>query len=142
MSNRYAYSTDGETYRGEFGSVEDACDDAVANVDGDSEFWVGECVPPPQPETLWDVEDWVEHVACQDEYAHESAEGWGVTTLAQRDEVERDVRAVLAAWLDRHGLRPTHFNVDNPRRFICRWPTNGKWYAEAADEPVKEAANV
>ena len=142
MGKKYAYSTNGESYSGDFDSVEAACDEAVADVPADTAFWVGECVPPPQPEDLWDVGDWIEHVSCQDEYSHDIAEGWGTTTLAQRDEVERDVRAALAAWLDRHGLRPTHFNIDNPQKFICRWPDGGKGYAEPADDQLKEAAHV
>jgi len=41
------------------------------------------------------------------------AEDWDMSTKEQRAELEREVRSVMAAWLDRHNLRPTFFNVHN-----------------------------
>ena len=69
-------------------------------------FWVGKCVPPPRPEDMWCAEDWLEHVSVQDSYSGEWAEDWDGSTRVQRNELEQEVRSVLAAWLDRHNLRP------------------------------------
>lgn len=41
-----------------------------------------------------------------------NADGWYRSTTAQREELEREVRAVMAAWLDRHDLRPKFWNAD------------------------------
>lgn len=114
---KYSLSWDGETYYGEYETKQEA---EQAGFDDDEYFkergwfWVGECVPPAQPEDLWNAEDWLEHVSCQDEYCAEWAEDWDQSTREQREELEREVRGVMAAWLDRHGLRPRFWNIENP----------------------------
>lgn len=112
----FAISTDEENFIGTYGTIEEAIDEAV-NGYAYEKFWIGECVPPTQPEDLWSAEDWLEHVSVQDDYAGEWAEDWDGSTGEQRKELEQTVRKAMAEWLDRHELRPRHFNVANVVRY-------------------------
>ena len=115
---RYAYSTDGENYGyADFEHVEAACKEAAVEVGAGGTFWVGELCSPTQPEDWWCAEDWLEHVSCQDAYRGDHAEDWDTSSDAQRSELEEEVRKVMAAWLDRHDLRPAFFNIREPRKF-------------------------
>lgn len=60
---------------------------------------------------------WLETVSVSEEYSLECAEGWDRSTLLQRDELESEVAPILAAWLDRHKLRPKFFVVKYPNEF-------------------------
>ena len=106
----YCYSHDEETFHGDFPTYEAAVEAGRSDA-GDRPVFVGEAVPPTQPEDWWNAEDWLEHVSVQDEYSGDWAEDWDNSTKEQREELEREVRAVMAAWLDRHDLRPKFFNV-------------------------------
>ena len=108
---RFAYSTDGECYSGDFASREEAIAEAAVHHE---HFWTGQCVAPPQPEDSWDPEDWLEHVSVQDEYSHDYADGWDTSSKEDRDELRQLVRAIMANWLDRHGLRPQFYSILNP----------------------------
>jgi hypothetical protein len=83
----------------------------------DSSFWVGRCVKPTQPEDFWRAEDWLEHVACQDEYSTDWAEGWddGITK-GQMQELESAVRKIMGEWLDRHKLRPRFYGIEDAEK--------------------------
>ena len=109
MGRQFAYSRDGESYNGRFDTFEEAKAEACA---AGCRF-VGECVEPPAPEGYFDADDWIEHVSCQDEYSIDAADDWCRPTREQREELNREVQAVMAAWLDRHGFRPTFFLIDN-----------------------------
>lgn len=117
-STKYSFSRNEEIYEGTFDSLEAVCDEAAANLGVGATFWVGEQQSPMPPENLWDAELWLEHVACQDDYSGECAEDWGRATKMQRQELEDQIRPILAAWLDRHRLRPNFWTIANPRRFF------------------------
>lgn len=109
----FAISTDNENFHSKCPTIEAAIEEAIHDYDYEH-FWVGRVIPPPQPETLWAAEDWLEHVSVQDEYSGEWAEEWDGSTDDQRAELETEVRRVMAAWLDRHQLRPKFFNITDP----------------------------
>lgn len=113
MDVAFSYSRDESRFHGSFDTREEAVAEAL---DGYEEGWVGENEPPPQPEYLWDAEDWLEHVSCQDEYGSDAAEGWDDSTKEQRAELEIEVRKVMAAWLDKYDLRPKFWTVVNTER--------------------------
>lgn len=115
---RYAYSLDEERYHGNFASEADAFFEVTTEHPG-CRFWIGECVPPTQPEDYWHTEDWLEHVSCQDSYSTEWSEGWDHSTPEQRAELESLIRPVLAEWLDRHGLRPTFFEIGDVTEYAA-----------------------
>lgn len=92
---KYAVSRDGELYHGEFSSIEEAKTEASLN--GWGKYFVGECDVPVQPESWWKY--------------------WDESTKEQREELEEEVRNVMSAWLDRHGLRPRFCNIVNPIEF-------------------------
>lgn len=107
----FSYSFDEQEYNGAFATREEAIAEAEAEDNGI--FWTGENVPATAPEDWWEAEDWLEHVSCQDEYNGDHADGWDHSSKSQRAELESLVRPILAAWLDRHSLRPKFFNVTN-----------------------------
>jgi len=109
---KYAYSTDKEHYHGEFDSPEEAATECIENDDVDS-CYVGEVIPPTPPETYIDVDAIIEHIQEQDDYNMEFAEDWPDASAAQRKELDEALTAAFAAWLDKHGLRPTHYVVHN-----------------------------
>lgn len=113
---KYAYSFDELEYFGGYNSVAEAVDEACAEGAPGQSFWVGEEMPPSDPESMWDASDWLEHVSQQDEYSPDCADGWDVSTKEQLEELEKEVRAVMAAWLDKHNLRPAFFVIKNVER--------------------------
>lgn len=110
----YAYSTQEDTgYVGGFETREEAIQ--AAREDGlDSVYYLGEERPPIAPENLFDPEDWLEKVSCHEDYSIEVADGWDdPVTKDQLEELQAEVSLVMAAWLDRHKLRPKFFLVEN-----------------------------
>ncbi len=130
--HKFSISDDGENFGGdEFVTVGEACDRASESVRVGEVFYVGENFVPPQPAALWDAEDWLEHVSCQDEYCCDAADGWDGSTDEQQKELEREVRAVMAAWLDKHDLRPAFWMVRNVKKFRVSSIRDGqKFYEE------------
>ena len=112
--NHYSLSLDGERFSGRYATIEEALKDADSNI-----VFVGLAVAPPQPETFWAAEDWLEHVSTQDPYCGDWADNWDDSTHQQRAELEDEVRKVLAAWLDRHGLRPRFWDVKDVVEYVA-----------------------
>lgn len=112
----WSFTRDGH-FTGPFNTIDEAIEDvrlSTASFECQPDYvYVGECVPPRQPETYWEASDWLEHVGCSDEYLDEASDDWDRSTAEQRDELEQEVKKVLAAWLDRHKLRPAFFMVEN-----------------------------
>lgn len=115
--SEWSFSLDEERYEGQFKSMGDAIFAALKEADEGALFWVGENRPPTQPEEWWEAENWLEHVSCQDEYDSDCADSWDNSTKEQREELEIEVRKILGAWLDRHGLRPGFWIVREPTEF-------------------------
>jgi hypothetical protein len=129
--SEYSYSTNEENYDGTYASIKAACDAAAADVGVGGHFWVGENVPPPQPEFRWDAEDWLEQVSCQDEYSIDAAVGWDQSTKVEREELEALVRPILAAWLDRHGNRPQFWMIEKPQKYYVAGKVGDVFEVEA-----------
>jgi hypothetical protein len=115
-SSSWAISSNGENYGCTTFPTEDAAITEGMEYYAGEPFYVGKLEEPPQPEEFFGCDDWLDHVSCQDDYAGDHADGWDCSTEEQRDELDKEVRKVLAAWLDRHNLRPTFFNVTHPKR--------------------------
>lgn len=120
---KYSYSIDdGESFFGAYDSRGAAAEGARDCLELEETKTAGQSVltarnvAPPPPESFWDAESWLEQVSMQDEYCFLD-DHWFYDLLglgekearALTDELEKEVRAVMAAWLDRHDLRPTHF---------------------------------
>lgn len=101
IAGKWGVSSDGEQYW----VAGDTRDKALAESSpGD---WIGQFEDPTPPENLWNAEDWIEHVLCHDDYNGDWAEHSVSASVDQLNELETEVRKVLAEWLDRHALRPT-----------------------------------
>ncbi len=116
---QYGMSFDKEHYDGRFASREEAAEEA-ASLCGEHDttrFWIGEVVPPPQPETYFDIDQVIDHANDQDEYSSEWAEDWFSPTKEQIAEVEASVKAVIGQWFDKHDLRPAFYNIGDSWRY-------------------------
>ncbi len=114
----YAFSTNSEHYHCHvLNSFREAIDEALKETGDGDFFYVGEVVKPTPPEDLWSVEDWIEHVSCQDDYSGDFADGWFNATKDQVEELEGFVKAIMTHWLDKHKLRPTHYNIPNSVKY-------------------------
>lgn len=113
QAERWFYSLDEEHYEGDFATREEAIAEGREAYPGDT-IYVGKGTPPIQPEAAWDADDWLDCVSNLDDYCLDCADDWNRATKEQRDELEALVRPILAAWLDRHGLRPTFVLINKP----------------------------
>lgn len=119
---RWTLSPDGEIYEAPLCCErETAIATGFALYDGEP-FYMARCELPPAPEGYFDAESWLETVSCQDDYMGDHAENWDNSTKEQRDELTKEVQAVMAAWLDRHNLRPTFWNAHDPERIGAKAP--------------------
>lgn len=132
----FSISTDQENYSGNHSTEIEALEEAFADNDCQS-VWVGEDESPTQPEEFWQAEYWLEHVSCQEEYGSDWAEGWDQSTKEQREELENEVSKVMAAWLDRHNLRPKFFLITKPKR-VTREQFEEMKQAAATTQPNPE----
>lgn len=112
-TGKWAYSFDEENYSS---SVFASRAEVVAELqDCDRAVWIGQCKPVDPPElffTSWSVEEWLKSVLEQDEYSIEAAEGSLNATRDQTTELAEEIRPIISAWLDRHGLRPRFYLID------------------------------
>jgi len=119
----FAISEDATKYFGSFHTIDEAI--SKGEEEGYSSFWVGECVPPTQPEAYWDIDDWLELVSTQDEYCGDHADSWDNSTRKQRDELDNAVQMLMSGWLDKYDLRPKFFSIKDESRYILD-STTGK----------------
>lgn len=112
LTGKWSISQDEENYHGQFDTLEEAITEGIQY----GTFFVGQCVAPTPPEELFDGEvilHWLEYqVREHDDYAGEWADGAVDASREQRSELADEMRPLIAAWLDRHALRPTHWNID------------------------------
>ena len=108
-SGLWSISRDQERYDGLYPTAEAAIEEGSQYAEP---FWIGQCLDPTQPEDLWDATVWIEDVFSHEDYGGEWAEGHFDPSREQILELEAEVRPVMAAWLDRHGLRPKFWNID------------------------------
>jgi hypothetical protein len=114
ISGKWSISTNEENYNKLFNTAEEAI--RYGHWSKYDEFWVGQCVAPVQPELLFngsDIETWLDMTVYQhDDYTGEWAENAVDANDNQLEELAAEIRPVIAAWLDRHKLRPTHWQID------------------------------
>lgn len=120
----YSWSVDEERYFGDFATVEDALLDAQSEDEDVKVVYVGERRSPTPPEDWWNAEDWLEHVSCQDDYQIDQASDWDESTKEQKEDLESEVRKVMAAWLDRHSLRPQFWLIEKAKKYVVE---DGVW---------------
>ena len=125
-AEKYCWSWDEEAYYDSgYASVEDCIAEALAATSDPEEnegntLYVGKQKSPRQPEDYFsdcDIERFLEKVSEQDEYGGEWTEDWDRSTREQRAELAREIQPLIAAWLDRHNLRPKFFIVDELQVF-------------------------
>lgn len=112
----FAYSTNEEDYHGGFPTREAAIEDAVASDDlapGDT-VWTGKVVSAGPASRLFRsvrriIEDMQED--AYDEAGEHADRFLENVTDAQVDELGGEIKKVIDAWADKHGLQPTFFTV-------------------------------
>lgn len=116
---QYSMSFDEENYNLRFDTLEEAVAEAANRCleSDDTKFWIGEIVPPRQPEEFFSLEDVIENADGHEDYGGEWAADWYIANREQVKEVEASVKAVIGAWLDKHKLRPKFWNIDGSRRY-------------------------
>lgn len=95
-------------------SREEAIDAGKKRFSG--EFYIGRAVDPTQPEEFFEAGDWLDHVSGQDEYQGDHAEGWDMSTEADKEKLNIAVRKVMADWLDENSLRPAFYNITDDEK--------------------------
>jgi hypothetical protein len=112
LIGKWSISRNEENYYGLFETLEEAIEEGIQY----GTFWAGQCVAPIAPEQLFDgnvLRDWIDqHVLEHDDYAGEWADGAVDASREELNELAEELRPLIAAWLDRHALRPTHWNID------------------------------
>lgn len=106
----YSLSRDEEHYHGEFETREGAIEEAKS--EGLKRFWTGENVRP-DPTDFIDGSDVIERIVCQDEFTGDWADGWPEATKEQEAELTGMLRAAFNLWMEKHGLGPKFWNVEN-----------------------------
>ncbi len=114
-TGKWGYDTgrDG-IYRGDCLTPQQAAELAIEELGmEDGQFVeVGQYRDPTSPESYVDAEIILEHVACQDDYQGDFAEGWPGVRKPAIEELDAAITEVFAKWLDKHGARPWWFRVD------------------------------
>lgn len=80
-------------------------------------FFVGQMRAPSI--SVPDADDFIDHILCQDDFCLECAEGSFDCTKEQRKELTNLLEKTFFEWMDRHGLRPRHFMIENSEKLIC-----------------------
>jgi hypothetical protein len=117
QAKQWAYSRDEHRYTGYYATPEEAASECLDGDEDGTVCYVGECEDPIQPERVFDANEFLEQVSCQDDYQGEHAEDWDGSTKEQRDILTQRVSKVIADWLDEFCLRPKHFLIGEVKRF-------------------------
>lgn len=113
---QYSYSTNEERYHGDFPTPEAAADEGFAENEEADVIFVGEN-RIPMPEDCIDGNDVIESVQNHEDFLTEFAEDWHGVSKERREELTNAIRKTFGEWIDKHGLRPTFFTVDNVKEF-------------------------
>ena len=119
MVERWAWSEHEDGYWNVCDSREEAIEEGREVLGGGS-FYIGRRSPPAQPEQILDLDmrDVLDRTA--DDCGHEDwcIEGceWPLPSRELFHALNADVRNVLAAWLDKHDLRPKWFVIADAER--------------------------
>ena len=106
----YSYSFDGVTYQGELPSREQAAMEAEQASSKGELFWTARNATPPPIEGNFSIEEFLKGV--------DGEEDWGIELMAQ-EEINNDVRYLIGAWLDFHGLRPEYAVAEDVQQHVA-----------------------
>ena len=131
----YSISTDEETYNGNYETIEEALEEASVGY-AHTIFWLGTCRVPRQPEKFIDVDGMLDGLGDgHEDWGGEWAE-WDGPTAAQIAALQKEFEEVMAAWLDRHKLRPRWFCIDDAVKYVVIDGVTQK-AADEESEPTK-----
>jgi hypothetical protein len=102
----WGISGDGENFYGTLPSPEVAIHEGQA-LYPDEPFWIGRFIDADPPEALWDGETWLDDLLTHQHYNHALGQDWAdnIPTPAL-EELQIEIRSVIARWIDRHNLQP------------------------------------
>lgn len=111
MQPQYGYSFDEEHYHGKFDSRDKAIAEARDSVDFNGTVFTGELVTP-SPEDFITGDVVIEHIACQDEFSGDWAEGWAEDATLYEKELTEMLQKTVAEWVGKYNIRPTFYNIE------------------------------
>lgn len=114
-AGKWGYDSGSEgNYRGDCPTPQEAAELAIEQecFEEGEIIEVGQYRDPALPESYVDAEIVLEHVACQDDYQHDCAEGWPNVKKPAIEELNAAITEVFAKWLDKHEARPWWCCVD------------------------------
>ena len=118
----YCYSTDEEAFHNETGEEmtrEDAIEEAICvlGLDPGDGFFLGIRVALRGEDFAPKACDIIETMGMRiDDRVGEISDGWPSTSLQQDEELTARIREVVGQWLDKHGLQPRFYAVDQVER--------------------------
>lgn len=111
---KWCYSADGEDWRGEFDTREEALEELKTHWEG---YAFGEIAQTHKPSVALHIngEDFCIRMAEDNEehYCIEGIEEWPRATVDQYTDLENMLQATFEAWLTKHDQWPSHWVVDN-----------------------------
>lgn len=63
--------------------------------------------------------DIIDHILDHEDFGVECAEDSFMCTKEQRDELTADLKKTFTDWMNRHGLTPSFFLIQNATKHIC-----------------------
>jgi len=105
---KYAYSDDGETYTGEFDTIQEAAEEAAFHEDEDCTIYVGAMLPQTFTTHL-DLEFILGDRHRENVYDAIGEPYSDIPTPSK--EALQEVQAFLEKWATRHKLQPSYFGI-------------------------------
>jgi hypothetical protein len=107
---QWSFSTDEEHYQHQFDSLEETIGEIETWPDGT--YWIGRCEDPRPAEELFSVDQWLEEVMEDEDYAGEWSEGFFEKLKGRKKDLEQHIKAAIGCWFDQNGMRPKFWNID------------------------------
>lgn len=114
------------SYANSYSTKEEAVAHAVEDLDlapGDN-FWVGQICSPVIDVSADSFLNDVREMLC--DQVGEHGEEWPDCTDEQLDELEKQLRNVFFAWMDKHNLRPRCFTVEHAEQEVVEGDVVGE----------------
>lgn len=107
--NAYSYSSNGETYYGDFKTREAAIE--AAKTEKLKRYWTGRHRAPEINLYCLSATSVIEDIVNQDDFLIAAADNWPHATKEQQDELTNALQRTFRNWMTQHGLAPAFWLV-------------------------------